>query len=78
MSKFFTVKWIDVRDALAVGVVVFLLTAIIEVIAAKSIYGLDWKTILNNAVIGALSVVGSFLKSLLTTSKGTLAGIKIK
>lgn len=78
MSKFFTVKWVDVKDALAVGVITFLFVIIVEIIAAKTIFGLDWKTLLNDGVIAGLGVIGSFLKSLLTTSSGTLAGVKIK
>jgi len=78
MSKFFRVNWVDVKEALAMGIIMALVVVILEVIAAKSIFGLDWKTLANTGVMAFLTVFVSFLKSLLTTSSGTLAGVKIK
>lgn len=77
-SKFFRVTWLEIKEAIVVAIIVFLLTGIVEIVAVGDIWGLDWKTILNNAVIATLSFIGKFLTSLLTTSKGTLAGVKIK
>ena len=78
MSKFFSVSWLEVKEAIAVGIVTFLIVIITEIIYAGSIWGLDWKTLVNDGTIAGLSVIGTFLKSLLTTSTGKLAGVKIK
>lgn len=78
MSKFLNISLLEIKEAIAVGVVTFIGIVITEIIAANTIFGLEWKIILNSAIIGAISSIGTFLKSLLTTSKGTLAGVKIK
>lgn len=77
-TKFFTIDWLELKSALASGVLMALTIVILEVIKEGNIYVLDWKTLLNTAIIAFLTSFVSFLKSLLTTSKGTLAGIKIK
>ena len=78
MSKFLTVSWLDVKEAIAVGIIVFIGVVIAEIVAAGSIFGLDWKTLLSDGIVAMLGFFGTFIKSLLTTSKGTLAGVKIK
>lgn len=77
-SNFLRINWLEIKEAIAVAIVTFLLTIIIEIIAANTIFGLEWKTIINNAIISALAFFGTFLKSLFTTNNGILAGVKVK
>lgn len=78
MSKFFTLNWLDIKNALVFGVLTALVVIVIEIINAKTIFGLDWKTLANDGVIAFLGVFVSLLKSLLTTKSGTIAGIKVQ
>lgn len=78
MSKTFTLNWLDVKNALVFGVLTALVVVILEIINAKTIFGLDWKTLANDGVIALLGVFVSFLKDLLTNSKGVIAGVKVK
>lgn len=74
-TKFFTVSWLQIKEALVVGFLTSIVVIIFEILAAKSIYIIDWKVLLNDAVIGFLTVIGTFLKSLLTTSNGNIVGL---
>lgn len=79
MSKIFRVSWVDVLDALVFGLLTGLVVIGTEMIAAKTIWGLDWRTLLNSGVIAFVGVITAFIKTLLTTSTGKFAGvIKIK
>lgn len=78
MSKLFTVNWLEVKSAIVSGVIMALVVVITEVLVAGNIWVLDLKALLNTGIIAFLTIFVSFLKSLLTTSNGTIAGVKIK
>lgn len=78
MSKTFTLNWTDVKSALITVILGALVVLLIEIIDANNIYALDWKTIINDAVIALLMGLVSIIQSLLTNSKGVIAGIKVK
>lgn len=81
MNGLFTLTWSNVKSAVTYGVltlaVTFALSIAQSVLHAGSIFGLDWKQIVDSAVIGtipALIVIISLAKNLLTNSKGNFLG----
>ena len=76
-SPTFTLNWLDIKNALVYGVLTAIVVVIIEILNARTIFGLDWKMIANDGVIALLGVFVSALKSFLTNSNGVIAGIKI-
>jgi len=78
MSKFLRINWLDVKSALVSGVIMALVVVISEILVVGDIFSLDWMLLANTAVIAFLTVIVSFLKSLLTTKEGMIAGVKIK
>jgi hypothetical protein len=67
-----------IKSALVSGVMMAILTVAIHIIGVGDIFSLDVKAIANIGVISLLTSVVSFLKSALTGSEGTIAGIKVK
>lgn len=78
MSKLWTINWLDVKNALIFGILTAIITILLEIISAKTIFGLPWKTLINDGVVALLTVFVSLVKSLLTTSEGVIAGVKVK
>lgn len=81
MNGLFTLTWSNVKSAVVYGLltlgVVFLLSLAQSVLNAGSIFGLNWKAIVDNAVVATiptLIVMISLLKNLLTNSKGNFLG----
>lgn len=81
MNGFFTLTWANVKSAAVYGALVlaasFVLSIAQSVLDAKSIFGLDWKNIVDTAVIATIPVgiAGlSLLKNLLTDSSGHFLG----
>lgn len=62
------ISWINVKSALVYG----LLAVLMAIIANKSIFGLDWRVLVDTAVMGVLV---SFVKNFLTTNDGKFAGV---
>lgn len=78
-SNFFTLSWKDVKSAIVYGLLIAILTVLIFIKTAGSIYSIDWKTALDMFVISLITSGVSLLKSLLTTSDGKFVGlIKVK
>lgn len=78
----FTLSWSNVKSAIVYGlltlVAVFLFSVAQSVLDVGSIFGLDWKHIVDTAVIATIpSVVTvlSLLKNFLTTNKGKFLGV---
>ena len=66
-------------SALISGLLMAILVVLIEIVNAKTIYSLDWKTIISDGVIALLTAIVSLIKSLLTTSNGNFIGaVKVK
>jgi len=81
MNGLFTLTWSNVKSAVIYGLltlgVTFGLSIAQGVLNAGSIFGLDWKAIVDSAVIATLPVLIatiSLAKNLLTTSKGNFLG----
>lgn len=77
MNGLFTLTWSNVKSAVVYGLLVlaasFALSVLQNVLDAGSIFGLDWKHIVDSAVIATLpiGIAGlSLIKNLLTNSKG--------
>jgi len=62
------ISWINVKSALVYG----LLAVLMAIIANKSIFGLDWRVLVDTAVMGVLV---SFVKNFLTTNDGNFVGV---
>lgn len=82
MNGIFTLTWSNVKSALVYGGLVLLasfgLSFLQSVMQAGSIFGLDWKHIVDTAVIATLplGIAGlSLLKNWLTDSSGHFLGI---
>lgn len=82
MKGMFNLTWSNVKSALIYGVlslvVMFLYTVGNSIIDAGTIFGLDWKAILDKGVVESLSVFVfgvSILKNLLTNNRGEFLGL---
>lgn len=82
MNGIFTLTWSNVRSALVYGLLVlgasFALAFTQNVLKAGSIFGLDWKHLIDTAVIATLPILVaslSLLKNLFTTSSGNFLGV---
>lgn len=81
MNGLFTLTWANVKSAVVYGGLVlatsFVLSVAQSILDAHSIFGLDWKHIVDTAVVATIpvGVAGlSLLKNLLTDSSGHFLG----
>ena len=65
----------NLKSALVYGILTALVVVGIEVIAAKNIFALDWKTLVNDGVIAMVGVFVSLIKNFLTTNEGKFVGV---
>lgn len=78
--------WVNIRSAIVYGVVAIILGALLAIvnyiIDAGTIFGLDWKIVIDKgamAALGAFVAVVSIVKNLLTTDRGNFLGaVKVK
>lgn len=82
MNGLFTLTWSNVKSAVVYGVLAlgatFILSFLQSVLNAGSIFGLDWKSIIDSATIATIPVFITFVslgKNLLTTSQGKFLGV---
>ena len=82
MKGLFKLTGANVRSALVYGALFFVLTLFLavaqNVLNAGTIFGLDWKAIIDSSVVATLPslIVGlSLLKNLLTNDKGEFLGV---
>lgn len=82
MNGIFTLTWANVKSAIVYGLLVlgvsFALAFAQGVLNAGSIFGLDWKHIVDTSVIATLPILVvslSLLKNLFTTSSGKFLGM---
>ena len=79
MSKIFQINGKDIVSAMVSGLLMGLLVVLVEIVQTGSIWGLEWKTLLNLGILAVITSMISFLKSLLTTDSGNFLGkVKIK
>lgn len=81
MNGLFTLTWSNVKSALVYGLLVlatsFALALVQNILSAGSIFGLDWKHIVDTSVIATLpiGIAGlSLLKNFLTDAQGKFLG----
>lgn len=81
MKGFLNLNWANIKSALVYGfmtlAVVFALSVVQSIQAAGTIFGLDWKEIVDKGVVGTMPVLViaiSLLKNILTTDKGKFLG----
>ena len=77
-SKLGLLNWVEVKSALVLAFITALVAIIVKVISAGSVFGLDWKVLVNTGTLAFLAFFVSTLKDLLTTSKGVIAGVQVK
>lgn len=82
MNGIFTLTWSNIRSAFVYGFLVliasFILSIVQNVLHAGSIFGLDWRSIVDTAVIATLPIIIaslSIFKNLLTDGSGRFLGI---
>ncbi len=75
-------SWVNVKSALVYGVLtlvsVFGLAVVQGVLKAGSLFGLDWKAIIDSATIATLPALISglsLMKNFFTTSRGNFVGM---
>jgi len=68
----------NIKSALVSTVLMAVLVVLTNIIAAGNVFKLDWYALANAGIIALFTGFVSLLKSLLTTSSGTIAGIQIK
>jgi len=78
----FKLEWANIKSAIVYGLlmcaVVFILSALETILAHGSIFGVDWKNLIDVGVIAVLGLVVSIvsiIKNLLTTNQGKFLGI---
>lgn len=82
LNGLFTLTKANVKSAVVYGILslgaTFLLSFLQGVLDAHSIFGLDWKSIIDSAAIATIPVLITFVslgKNLLTTSQGNFLGV---
>lgn len=77
----FKINFVNVKSAFVYGVVAMFLGALLAVASyiyeAGTIFGLDWKVVIDKGVMAALGTfvaTVSIIKNLLTTDKGNFLG----
>ncbi len=83
MTKYmFKIDWSNIKSAVVYGLltwaVIFILSVAQNIQNAGTIFGLDWKHIIDKGVvetIPAIVVVISLIKNFLTTDKGKFLGV---
>lgn len=76
------INWINVKSALVNGVCAMVLFFVISVVASvlqhNSIFGIDWKDVIDKGVMAALAVFAvmlSLFRNFFTTNDGNFAGV---
>jgi hypothetical protein len=82
MKGLFNLNWTNIKSAVVYGLLamalVFILSLAESILKAGSIFGLDWKALLDKGVIVALGTfvtTVSLIKNFLTTEKGEFLGV---
>lgn len=71
----FKVSKANVQSAIVYGLLWGLLSVLLQVQQAGSIFGLDWKAIADAGVLAVIAVVITLLKNLFTTDAGNFLGL---
>lgn len=82
MKGIFKLNAANIKSAIVYGLLTlgatFLLAALQSILKAGSIFGLDWKAIIDSSVIATIPILiagVSIVKNLLTTEKGDFLGV---
>lgn len=68
----------NIKSALISGVLMAILGVATYVIGVGDVFSADGHTIVNIAVLAVLTSFVSFVKSILTSTEGTFAGVQVK
>lgn len=77
-SGLFKLNWIDVKSALVSGVITGILAIAGYIIGVGDVFAIDVHAMVNVGALALLTSVVSIIKSLLTTSTGTVASVQVK
>lgn len=82
MKGIFTIEWVNVKSAIIYGLMtlmtVFVLSVLQNILDVGSIFGLNWKHIVDTATITTIPtlIMGiSLFKNFLTNNKGEFLGV---
>jgi len=64
----FKLSWVNIQSAIIYG----LIAVILYIISKGSIFGLEWKVLVD---VGVLALLSSFVKNIFTTEKGNFVGV---
>ena len=67
-----------IKSALVSGVIMGILSGLIYIVGIGDIFALNLKSLINVVAIAIATSIVSFIKSSLTSSDGTFAGIRVK
>jgi len=70
--------WISIKSALVSGVITAILAIAGYIIGVGDIFKIDVHALINVGALALLTTLVSLIKASLTTSAGTVGGIKIK
>ena len=76
-NMIFTISWTNVKSALVSGIIMGILAIAAYIIGVGNIFTLDFHSLLNAGVLSALVTIVSLIKSFLTTSSGSVAGVQV-
>lgn len=68
-------SWVNVKSALVYAFLIFLSEAIIFIVHQGTIFGINWKELIDVSIIPVGVFVISIIKNLLTTNSGSFLGI---
>lgn len=78
----FKLEWANIKSAIVYGLITALLVFILSVLEGikdhGSIFGVDWKNVIDTGIIATIGLVisiVSIVKNLLTTNQGKFLGI---
>lgn len=71
----FTLDGANVKSGLIYGLLWGLLSMLLQIKDAGSIFAIDWKSVGNAGIIAFIAVMITLLKNLLTTNSGKFVGI---
>ena len=67
-----------IKSALVSGVIMGILSGLIYIVGIGDIFALNLKSLINVVAIAIATSIVSFIKSSLTSSDGTFAGVQVK
>ena len=75
MTKFFTISWAQIKNAIAYIFLTAILGMGLYVLGVGDVFQINFQNLINIGAISIVSGIVSIIKDLLTTEQGKLAGV---